>query len=112
MAFQGGDTAIVHRRGAVEHDRRGDDGVQPWIGQPVGKCDAAECQHGYGECGSGQYGCDGETLGVVASVCCAGCLVWIFGVIFGGFLSVKLNADAFTDPICIQLLRVVLRKIL
>ena len=85
---------IVHRRGAVEHDRRGDDGVQPWIGQPVGKCDAAECQHGYGECGSSQYGCDGETLGDVASVCCAGCLVWIFGVIFGVILGGLFIGDA------------------
>ena len=50
----------------------------------MGKCDAAECQHGYGECGNDQYGCDGETLGDVASVCFAGFLVWIFGVILGG----------------------------
>lgn len=59
-----------------------------------GKCDAAECQHGYGECGSGQYGCDGETLGDVASVCCAGCLVWIFGVIFGVILGGLVIGDA------------------
>ena len=33
--FQGGGAMIVHRRGAIEHDRRGDDGVQRF-GQPVG----------------------------------------------------------------------------
>ena len=91
---------IVHRRGAIEHDRCGDDGVQPWIGQPVGECDAAECQHGYGECGNGRYGCDDETLGNVASVCFAGCLVWIFDVIFGGFFGGFFIGDVLVGGGC------------
>lgn len=77
---------IVRRGSAVEHNRRGDDGMQPWIGQPVGECDAGERHHGRDECGDGEYDGDDKTLDVIP-VRFVDCPAWVFDVVFGGIFD-------------------------